>query len=396
MPWNAPTVRLEQFNLEYDTSAEDRAAESRGDFLVKFPRNRLRDMTLEEYVIGTGKPTFCTYAEVNTKPWANILGATAFKFGIYFGRTKTDPRRRYRFVKRFGNNTDDANKAFTAVKGSLLNLIDAGRSRRFGDVDDNELSQMFKAKILCLYFPDIYVNICSAEHIKQLASIMQIPAHIPVSEQQHLLLEEKLHNDIARSWSNPKFMAFLYNTYVTPQDKRHLKTLRTRRPPEIDMDDLLENRKKIGEMSEAYALKWEKKRLIGSGYKQLIRKIEDRRKAPAYGYDFRSYSEPNRERFIEVKSVGRNRTGTGYRFFLSENEHLISKSEKHQNDYYFYLVFYEDGKPAAVEAWKAGDLYEICKCWTNGFVITFDREDPIKYYRPSLESLTRALWSYGA
>ncbi|MGB6657947.1 MAG: hypothetical protein WBE90_02330, partial [Xanthobacteraceae bacterium] len=139
---------------------------SRGAFLRAFPISRLAHLTLDDYVIGKGTPTFCAYVEAKTKPWANILGATATKFGIYFGKTKSDATMRYRFVKRFKTKE----QAFATVKTNLLELIDAGRSLRFSDVDENPLSQMFKAKILSLYFPDKYLNVCSKDHIRDLAS----------------------------------------------------------------------------------------------------------------------------------------------------------------------------------------------------------------------------------
>jgi hypothetical protein len=372
MPLSLPASIFEEFDKQFDTTAEDRAAQARGDFLLAFPPDRLETLTLDEYVIGTGRPTFCAYVEVKTKSWANILGATAFKFGIYFGRTKSDPRRHYRVTAKFG---DDANTAFVAVRNSLLDLISAGESRRFAAVDDNKLSQMFKAKILSLYFPEVYMNVCSAEHIQLLAAELGIPEEFPISRQQHFLLEEKRANPITRDWSNPKFMTFLYNTYIRPDHKRHLKTLRKRNPPKVNIDEMLENRRKIGEISEKYALEWEKERLLGSGCKQLIKHIEDVRSAPACGYDFRSHTLPDRKRFIEVKSVGRNRAGSGYRFFLSDREHSISQSADHKDDYYFYLVFYEDNKPVAVESWKAADLYEISELGPNGYVVAFDRED---------------------
>ena len=52
-----------------------------------------------------------------TKAWANIQGATSFKFGIYFGRTKSDPKRKYRFTEKFGSTEA---QAFAAVKSALL------------------------------------------------------------------------------------------------------------------------------------------------------------------------------------------------------------------------------------------------------------------------------------
>jgi hypothetical protein len=366
-------AQLRKFDEDFDSSFEDVAAQCRGAFLRAFPINRLRSLTLDEYIIGKGTPSFCAYVEAKTKPWASIQGATSAKFGIYFGRTKSDATVRYRFAKRFSTQEE----AFATIKTNLLELIGDGRSQHYADIDDNPLSQMFKAKILSLYFPEKYLNVCSETHIQDLSSELDISDNMLVSEQQHLLLEAKLQNSITKDWSNPKFMTLLYNTYIHgPNEKVHVSSLRKKNHPKVDVEEMLEDRKKIGEMSEAFALKWEKERLLGAGHKNLIEMIRDQRDRPACGYDFLSHTEPGRERFIEVKSAGRNRAGAGYRFFLSGTQHEISLTPDVRDHYYFYLVFYDkDGKPSDLKAWKAEELYEIGELGPNGYVVAFDWEE---------------------
>ena len=212
-----------------------------------FPLKRLPTLTLEEYVIGTKKPTFCAFVEAKTRLWANIFGATSFKFGVYYGHTKTDPKVKYRFAHKYGQSVEEA---FDTVKTALLDLIKAGKSLRFGDIDENPLSQLFKAKILSLYFPDKYLNVCSAEHIEELSEELGLPSDTFVSEQQHQLRQAASENPITRNWSNPKVMTFLYNTFIPrPNKPAHLKTVQNRRHAKIDIEDLLEKRKRIGEMS---------------------------------------------------------------------------------------------------------------------------------------------------
>ena len=364
---------LRKFEAEFDTAYEDHAAQQRGAFLRAFPLRKLRNITIDEYVIGKQSPTFCAYVEPLTILWANIRGATSFKFGIYYGRIKSDPTRRYRFVeKKFGRTKA---QAFSAVKDALLQLVNDGAVLNFEAIDDNPLSQMFKAKILSLYFPDRYLNVCSQEHIEHLSSELGI-AKSWVSEQQHLLLQAKLTNPLTRNWRNPKFMTFLYNTYIRAPDKTiYLKIAVTRRKPKVNVDEMLEQRKKIGEMSENYALEWERERLRGLDYEALINRIDDRRDRPAYGSDFLSHSAPGVERYVEVKTAGRNWTAGGYRFFLSEHERNISLTPEHTDQYYFYLVYYDDGKPCALEEWRAADLYEAGTLGPNGYVIAFDKSD---------------------
>jgi Protein NO VEIN, C-terminal len=360
---------LKKFDREYDSLYEDEAGQSRGAFIRAFPLKRIGELTLDDYVIGKGTPSFCTHVEVKTKRWANIFGATAFKFGVYYGRTASDARKMYRWGRKFGPNVNDA---FSNVKDALLELVKAGRRLRFYDIDGNSLSQMFKAKILSLYFPDKYLNVCSKDVIETLAAEIGIAENVAVSEQQHLLFEAKRRDPIARDWSNPKAMTFLYNTYLRTEDEReNLTKARKKVHRKLNVDDMLENRKRIGEMSERYALRWEKERLVGLGMRP---RIKDCRETPSCGYDFETLSGEGR--CIEVKSAGKLHFDGGFRFFLSDTQHKVSRLRENRERYYFYLVYYDDdGKPQELEPWKASELYAISELGPNGYVVSFEREE---------------------
>ena len=331
-------AKLRDFNRNFDSSREERATQIRGEFLRKFPLNRLKKLTIDDYVIGKGTPTFCAYVEAKTKPWANIQGATSSKFGIYFGRTSSDPRKKYRSTTKFGHNKAET---FRTVKSALLKLVEAGQKKDFAKIDANPLSQMFKAKILSLYFPKAYLNVCSAENITSIASELGIPDCQYVSESQHRLVLEKYKNPITRRWSNTKFMIFLYDTYhpngrglpdIFIKKIANKKT--AKKHPKVIFEDIKKNLEKIGMVSEKFALNWEKDRLIGLGHKNLVNQIVDRRDRPSYGYDFLSHSKPGHERYIEVKTAGKSWGDEGFRFFLSENQLKVSRGNK---DYYLFL-----------------------------------------------------------
>jgi hypothetical protein len=365
------------FAQSFDTMYEDKAASARGQFLQSYPLGRLKNITLDEYVIGKGTASFCAWVEAKTKAWANIQGATANKFGIYFGKIKSDPKMQYRFTQKFGKTKKEA---FDGVKEALLNLVKAGKAKNFSEIDDNPLSQMFKAKILSLYFPELYLNVCSSEHLEHIALEMGILEQEFVSKYQNLLVEKKLANKITKDWSNPKFMLFLYAKFIrgdlnTPPFATFKKP-RKKGKRKVNFEDIAAKRDAIGKASEEYAIEWEKNRLIGLGYQELAAKIEDRRDIPSFGYDYLSFSAPGHERYIEVKSVGRDRKGECFRFYLSENELSVSNSDETSTDYYFYLVLYgKEGKPCDLLARHAKEFYlssEISPC---AYVVKFDIED---------------------
>lgn len=366
---------ITQFEAEYDSSHEDSAFQTRGRFIREFPINSLQKLTLDEYVVGHHTESFCNLVESGTKPWANIQGATAFKFGIYFGKTKNDPTRKYRFTKKFGTNEKEA---FAAVKAALIALVALGAAERpdFAAMDANPLSQMFKAKILSLYYPERFLAVCSSEHLEMLAEIMGFSEGLPFSQYQNLLLETKRANPTTRKWSAPKFMAYLYKVYVRGGRaiEQPIERPRVRKHRRVDFEEMQKQRAEMGHLAEDYALKWEKERLAGARLEHLTTKIEDRRNRPGYGHDFLSYSAEDEFRYIEVKCVAK--LSDGYRFFLSDNEHQTSLSAENCDGYYFYLVFFDGSRnPLELLAIVARQLYPKAELIPSSYEVRFDRKE---------------------
>jgi len=350
---------LSNFEKNFDPTRENSALQTRGEFIDAFPISRLRNLALEDYAIGLKKTTFCYRVEFQTKAWAVIQGASAFKFGIYFGRTKSDPKKIYRCSSKFGSAKK---QTFKAVRSALTELVALGGRKGidFAAIDANPISQMFKAKILSLYFPNKFLNICSKKHLEMFATTLGFPDARYASKFQHLLMDAKVANPITRKWSNPKFMEFLYAEYfpehhsVGPAVRKPTK----KRPGTVNFDELQKAWSEIGKKSEAYALKWEKDRLKGTGLADLVKKIDDRRDRPGYGYDFLSFTSRGVNRYIEVKTIAKVKSG-GHRCFVSETEHDVSKSPEHSKQYFFYLVSLgKDGKPASVTAVRADEQYK--------------------------------------
>lgn len=363
---------LDNFEKAYDSSHQDRALKERGDFLESFPLKKLGGLTLREYVTGTGQPTFCNFVESRTRNWALIQGADASKFGVYYGKEGDDPVRKYRFTKKFGQNRREA---FQRVKAALQELVRFGKQEapNFEAIDRNPLSQLFKAKILSLYFPEKFVAVCSSEHLDALATLLKID-HASTSEIQCRLIEYKNSNSRTRRWSNPKFMRFLYETLIPEflSQGPKIGAPGRRKPRKVNFQELQRQWGEIGRIAEEYALVWERQRLRGEGMAQLAGRILDCRDRPGYGYDFRSFDSPKHSRLIEVKALGRVRGEKARRFFLSENERAVSAKRENLKQYYFYLVFFEkDQSPSDLLPVLAKDLYKFATLAPSAFEVRF-------------------------
>ena len=366
---------IAKFEAEYNTSHENAALQARGVFIHKFPIHSLGALTLRAYVVGHHEPSFCNLVESGSKAWANIQGATSRKFGVYFGRTKSDPARKYRFAERFGNTPEEA---FAAVRAALIDLVALGGANQpnFAAIDANPLSQMFKAKILSLYYPERFLGVCSSEHLALLADKLGFAHGMPSSQYQNLLLKAKRADPAARTWSEPKFMAYLYRIYVRPGEAvgPDIEKPQAQKHRRVDLEEMQKQKAEIGRAAEDFALGWEKQRLEGANLGHLIASIDDRRDRPGYGYDFLSFSAESEARYVEVKSVAK--LSDGHRFFLSDNEHQTSLLPAHCAGYYFYLVFFDGNrKPVELLAIRADQVYQTAELLPSSYEVRFDRKE---------------------
>jgi hypothetical protein len=144
---------------------------------------------------------------------------------------------------------------------------------------------MLKAKVLSLYYPHRFINICSKEHLDRFAEILEINDMTFTSEIQHALIKLKHSNTTTQGWSNPKFMQFIY--WRLDDDAKAPKKVA---PKPIDITKVLDARQKAGEAAEIFALTFEKERLLGGGYESMINHIQDFRAIPGWGFDFCSYN----------------------------------------------------------------------------------------------------------
>jgi len=145
----------------------------RREFVTRFNRQKLANLTLEEYALNgqdsvVSKNSFCYWVETKTSCLGSIRGARAFRFGVYFGKTDSDPNLKWRWLNWTNEN-------FETIRNALTNLYDAGEHRDIETIKLNPISPMFKGKILSLYFPDRYLNIFSEPLLHHFLNKLSIP-----------------------------------------------------------------------------------------------------------------------------------------------------------------------------------------------------------------------------
>jgi hypothetical protein len=313
---------IRAFERLYDGAWEQwevQAHRQREEFVRQYPSKRLSTLRMDDYVIGlVPHRGYCYWAESKTKKWASIQGGTAQKFGIYFGKWGKQSKRRYRFKPSYGDASTPPAQVFRRVKGYLLDLIAQGRRRDFRALDENPLPQVFKAKLLSLYYPKQYINICSERALKHYADVLGVESK-SCAETQHRLLAHR--TAVPRDWSSWKFTRFLFHTFPfrgATEAAEPQRCVKRGKPSsrEPDFEALQRELRKIGRASEKYALAFEKDRLRGIG---LPWRVQDVGRMPAYGYDLESSVNGRLERRIEVKTA-RSKAAEGFRFFVTAHE----------------------------------------------------------------------------
>lgn len=141
-------AKLERENLELMLSA----------FYEKFPKERLKELTLENYSIGTGNnDSFCWWIERGLEDLGYYFPGTSRSYKIYWSKLK-DEYSKHGFVK----DVEDDELAMNMVAKTLYDLVNNGNTKqafeRFGN--------SFVLKVLQSYYPDEYFPINSEEAIE--------------------------------------------------------------------------------------------------------------------------------------------------------------------------------------------------------------------------------------
>jgi hypothetical protein len=332
-------------------------------FLTDYPVSKINRLTLDQYVIGKGSEnrSFCYRIERELDSLGRILGATAYKFGVYYGRTKSDPKMEYRFRPHWGTKRD---AAFTAVKQSIVYLLQAASRDDMAAIRENMISPMFKGKLLFIYFPEKFAPIYAWPHLEHFLAQLNISGTFESeADMQRALMDYRETWPALKEQHACLYMRFLYDLFGYPiasaggptslvtgplvsdaingaafVDKMPLVSGSPAVTAEIGSGDYAAQQKRlkqIGDRGEVIVLEMEKRRLTEAKRRDLalkVKHIADR--DDSAGFDILSYDENGNERPIEVKATSGKTLERG--FYITANE--VEKASILPN-YHIYFVF---------------------------------------------------------
>ena len=186
----------------------------REEFVRRFPKERLADLTLEEYALGHDgfRDSFCYWLEFKTKRLGH-MGGNVSKFGVWKG---TDGWRWNRIY-------DGAENALARVTGGLSALVESVEQERFDKLDrigEEQLGRWrygLRCKPLTVYFPEQFLPMWQPEHIAHFLNIFGAKPHGEVLARNRGLLELLRGFPEFEGFDTFGMMDFLYSSFPPPK-----------------------------------------------------------------------------------------------------------------------------------------------------------------------------------
>lgn len=152
--------KLQEWLKTHDKTMPDNLRQLREEFVRRFPKETLGDMTLQQYA--GGKPDgFAYWLQYKT----NVLGGMGGfpnRVGVYRG----DKGQWHYAESRYR----DENEAFIAIRAGIVEIIHKAETQNYEGLDSKEnplysLRQL-RGKILNLYFPEVFFQWFQMDHLR--------------------------------------------------------------------------------------------------------------------------------------------------------------------------------------------------------------------------------------
>jgi len=203
------------FKSEF-SEVKTKSFETRDLFLDKFPIEKIPDLTLDDYVIGKqNENSFCHMLEHSLPIFGRISGRFSTIHGVYWAKDEN----RYKWRGKFTNE----NEAFSEIKKQIHSMLLAAKTlqidgdwERFSNFMETQEKTVFanvKSKILCVYFPNLFLDLHKQGLLNYILDKFKIENKI--SESRYILQKQvfdlKNNHKIMSDWDNVDFGHFCFN-----------------------------------------------------------------------------------------------------------------------------------------------------------------------------------------
>ncbi|MFI1367876.1 AAA family ATPase [Streptomyces griseochromogenes] len=213
----------EGFDRTASADVLTRAERDRQKVVERFPLEEWSGLPLRRYALGTddfdpdgrGGPPFCRLMEYGTDALGSMRGGSAAKHIIYRSRRSGEWRLPAPLQRA------NPEEAWELVRGQFLAAFTAVRVREFRAIDDMNLlsfGQALVTKSLATYFPDDFLPIYSAAHIRHFTDLLGGTGHQAYGNVRSWQANQDLLALVRRrpefdGWHPLEVMRFLYGEF---------------------------------------------------------------------------------------------------------------------------------------------------------------------------------------
>ena len=179
-------------------------------FLTEFSLEHVKEMHIDDYVVGKGRDSFCKWVETDLQDYGDIhakkLNAWQ-KFSIYYN-TKSS---KYDFGTKFGR---EEQSVYKEVRKAVVDIIEAALCNDYDVLASSKLNPLFKNKIFFLYNNTESIPIYSEKDLNTLLTIFSIPFDEKIDRAYKRKLLFDFYKSLNRDNITPyRFMKFVFSEY---------------------------------------------------------------------------------------------------------------------------------------------------------------------------------------
>lgn len=188
----------------------------REEFVQRFPKEELTNLTLEQYALGhpRSKESYCYWLERKTRYLGSILGGNVTKFGVWYGDGE------WHWIKTYKS----AEEALSRILGGLTALVAAVEEGPFDDLDKvgrehlGKFNYSLRCKPLNLYYPTEFLPVYTLNALTHFLKLFDVKPEGEVIKRNRQLLDLLRSYPEFEGFDTHQMMSFLYETFPPPKE----------------------------------------------------------------------------------------------------------------------------------------------------------------------------------
>lgn len=206
-PINVLKEAIEKYVAE--TGEEEKRKNLLDDFLSIYPKEKLQEMSLEEYCIGNSdvnNNNFCYWMERRLEPLGRYFPGSSKSYLIYWNKTDEEYKV-HGYLKTLSDKPEEVMKTLAKdISNMVVNDDPTSMAKKIGE--------SFILKILSVYYPNEYAPINSRVHINNIISLFGIRCDndnvFDRNKAIYRFYKEQIQEKQISPWA---FMSILYNNF---------------------------------------------------------------------------------------------------------------------------------------------------------------------------------------